>query len=94
MLVYFYVIAMTYFNGIFYFNIVKLTAKKDTVLFTNAFFLILLSYFATSFHEGTGWCKESWRVLVQRREQGWEDRGRSQREDQEDRRRKREFHCL
>lgn len=49
---------------------------------------------ATSFHKGAGGCEEPRWILVQRREQGREDRGRGQCEDQEDRRREREyFHC-
>jgi len=57
-------------------------------------FSFYFSCSATSFYEGTGWCEEPRWILIQRCEQGWEDRGGGQRENQEDRRRECEFFPL
>lgn len=73
----------------------ELTAEGTTPSRTShSFSSHTFSFSADSLHEGAGRREEPRRILVQRREQGREDRGGGQREDQEDRRREREFlHC-
>lgn len=72
----------------------RVNCESNSSLTNVAFVLILLFHSVTSFHEGIGGREEPRRIAVQRREQGREDRGGGQCEDQEDRRREREFfHC-